>query len=204
MGSRSPKARAVVLAALLLVAVTVGAGIAWRTQFMAPDATRWPDFVDARDGNRYPVVRIGTQVWMARNLAYATGRSWCYEDRAEICRERGRLYDWETAVHACPPKWHLPSDEELFALQRAVGDDSAPLKSAEMGGTDATGFAARANGFREPDGHFMNLDVEATLWSATASGPDTAFKRWLPANSHEILRHDRPKGLGYGVRCLAD
>jgi uncharacterized protein (TIGR02145 family) len=194
----------VVLAAVVLGGLTLGAGIAWRRTFPQTAPQRLPDVVDARDGSRYPVVRIGTQTWMTRNLAYATGQSWCYQDRAQACEALGRLYDWNTAVHACPPGWHLPSDEELFALQKAVANDSAALKSAEMGGSDATGFAARANGFREPDGHFMNLGVEATFWSATPSGPDTAYKRWLPGNSHAIMRHDRPKTLGYGVRCLAD
>jgi uncharacterized protein (TIGR02145 family) len=196
-------------AALASVAALVAVVALWawqRGQVGGPAAAamQLSTFVDPRDGGRYPVVRIGTQTWLGRNLDIAIGHSWCVEGHAASCPTHGRLYDWDTATHACPPGWHLPSDDEWSTLQKAVGDDGAALSSRAPGDTGAAGFEALPNGFRAVDGRFLDQGNEATFWSATAPGSGTAFMRRLPAHSHEIARHDRPKGIGYGVRCVAN
>lgn len=71
---------------------------------------------DSRDGQQYPWVRIGSQVWLAKNLNYSGnngsgGRTfqlgWCYgSDVSDTsshvdnpnCEEYGRLYSWKTAL----------------------------------------------------------------------------------------------------------
>jgi len=40
---------------------------------------------------------------MAENLNYDTTGSKCND-----CATYGRLYDWETAMKACPSGWHIP------------------------------------------------------------------------------------------------
>lgn len=107
-------------------------------------------FTDARDGQVYKYTTIGNQVWMAENLRFDDG-SWCAED---TCSVKGRIYEFENALNACPTGWHLPSGDEWNELFNSVGGaDSAgmrlkatagwtPLNPGQLSnGTDDCGFA---------------------------------------------------------------
>jgi uncharacterized protein (TIGR02145 family) len=89
----------------------------------------------------YPIVAIGTQTWLAKNLNYAVEGSKCYDNDPANCVKYGRLYDWATAMGLpsscnenscssqiqtkhkgiCPSGWHIPSNEEWDKLIEAVG-----------------------------------------------------------------------------------
>jgi len=114
-------------------------------------------FTDPRDGKVYKTVKIGEQVWLAENLAYAAEGSGCYDVKY------GRLYHWDTAMKSCPEGWHLPSKEEwqtLFdfvggmkiagkKLKATSGWDEHDGKSGD--GTDDFGFAALPGGYGDSD-----------------------------------------------------
>ena len=67
---------------------------------------------DSRDSQTYSTVAIGKQTWMAQNLNFEMGGSFCFDNLDGNCSEYGRLYTWDDAKIVCPSGWHLPSVEE--------------------------------------------------------------------------------------------
>lgn len=110
------------------------------------------------DGNNYPVVQIGSQLWMAENLkttsynngnpiAYpgsdnlawqtnTTGAYAWYNNEIEYKQVYGALYNWY-AVNTdmlCPAGWHVPNAEEWTLLVELNGGvDFAGGKLKESG-----------------------------------------------------------------------
>jgi uncharacterized protein (TIGR02145 family) len=111
-------------------------------------------FVDNRDGKTYKKIAIGTQTWMGENLNYNSAKSQCYGGKEENCAKYGRLYNFSTAMGACPAGWHLPTSSEWGTLVNYIGRHQAGimLKSAsgwekeKYNGTDDFGFSALPGG----------------------------------------------------------
>ncbi len=94
------------------------------------------------DGNNYPVVQIGNQLWMAENLRttkYKNGDligtttpatldingesspeyQWAYDGNEINVNTYGRLYTWYAitdSLKICPTGWHVPTDAETTTL----------------------------------------------------------------------------------------
>lgn len=102
-------------------------------------------YTDPRDNHVYPIVTIGTQVWMGSNLAYlpvvmspgnGSNTTPCYyvdgyygtNVNEAIANTNystyGVLYNWSAAMTACPPGWHLPSDSDWTVLSTFIGGES--------------------------------------------------------------------------------
>ena len=172
-------------------------------------------FTDIRDGQTYKWVKIGNQVWMAENLNYKTGNSWCYDNATANCNKYGKLYDWKTARGACPLGWHLPSYAEWDILVYYLGDsDVAGGKMKETvtehwhspntGATNESGFSALPSGYRSTSGYFLDLGSHGYWWSATAYGTARAWTRTLTCNSSRVFLNSTNKGRGFSVRCVRD
>jgi uncharacterized protein (TIGR02145 family) len=156
-------------------------------------------------------VTIGTQTWMAKNLDRATTNSKCYNNSADSCAKYGRLYNWSTAMSACPVGYHLPSDAEWTTLTDYVGDSSTvgyKLKSSTGWyvnyGTDDYRFSALPGGYGNSGGSFGNAGYDGYWWSATERAAWSAWY-WSMHCSNEIVYRDYyDKADLRSVRCVQD
>jgi uncharacterized protein (TIGR02145 family) len=176
-------------------------------------------------GQTYKTVVIGGQTWMAENLNYQTGNSWCYNDSNSYCNKYGRLYDWETAMSACPSGWHLPASDKWTALAKAAGGTGTlgtsggtagkALKSKNGwndyegksgNGTDKYGFSALPGGFRYNDDDFHAVGGFGYWWTATVISAinDYVSGRRMNYNYDHVNDYGSPSFAGYSVRCVKD
>jgi len=113
------------------------------------------------DGNTYPTIGIGGQIWMAKNLAttkfqdgtaipLVTGNTtWASLSTAAYCyynnsldnkTNYGGLYNFYTIdpsingnKNVCPTGWHVPTDMEFITLFMYLGQGQAGQKLKESG-----------------------------------------------------------------------
>lgn len=180
------------------------------------------------DGNTYPTIEIGDQIWMQENLRavhYADGSPitsvWAYEDSDSLAAIYGLLYDWDGAMNystveeaqgACPNGWHIPSDAEWTRLGNQLGgNEVAGGKMKETGylhwkypNTDATnesGFSALAAGEYD-DTHYQLLGEYNVLWSSTQTSSQWAKYRYLSYTDAGLHPYNYYKSFRYSVRCV--
>jgi len=144
----------------------------------------------------------------------------CYGDDSANCAKYGRLYDWNTALTACPAGYHLPSADEWTTLVDYAGGfevGGTKLKSRSgwdrnyMNGGDAFGFSGLPGGFClgadcldvgeygiwwSSDSWWIENEDNGSLLSLTGS----------PANdlNAKVGRRELPKSAKASVRCVAD
>jgi len=165
------------------------------------------------NGGSFKTVKIGNQTWMAENLNVKTGNSWCYGNDNANCKKYGRLYDWETALKACPSGWHLHSIEEWYVLLNYAGGDGVRLKSTNgwvtgENGTDEYGFTALPGGeyaiIKNGENEikfFANVGRFGNWWT---SSEDDSIKAiyWHMDNRSNEGAGIREKSHACSVRCL--
>ena len=171
-------------------------------------------FVDWRDGQQYDIVLIGSAIWTAENMNYSTDSSWYYNENA-VYDTSGLLYNWEDAQIACPDGWRLPTDQDWWDLELALGMDSAYMHIDSVGwrangvGTDlkqtgSSGFEAQLAGHRNPNGTFSNVTDYARFWVADEYDATLAWRRSLYTISSSIRRDYITKDYGNSVRCVKE
>ncbi len=169
-------------------------------------------FCDSRDYKIYKYKIIGNQTWMAENLNYATpSGSACYNNQNRYCDVYGRLYNWATAMAACPNGWHLPSLIEWDELFQFVGadDGTAGKHLKAMGGwydndngTDSYGFTALPGGLGYFSGSFTGIGYYGYWWSASNINASNAYLQSIIFYKDGAYLDTRNKANLYSVRCL--
>ncbi len=159
-----------------------------------------PDtLIDPRDGNRYPVIKIGEAWWMADNLRFGTPIDWktapsrdsvaefIYFNNSQAYQDYGALYTWEEAHYfrysritgdICPPGWRLPLPEEWSALFKSYKQPFDVLYYFGPGSVQNLGI--EMHGYYEygdPDhplrGEYSEDQALVRYWTAYCTGTDS-------------------------------
>lgn len=185
-------------------------------------------FTDPRDGQEYPTVCIGKQVWMAKNLNWA-GRGQYYDQDPSRADGYGRLYTWEEATGGvfsdngkpvqggCPVGWHIPSKAEWLELIRYAGGEAiagTKLKARALwenwtANSDDFGFSMTPAGecsTYEGVHDCANEDVLGVAWTTTrddgGSGEPLIVEFTDGAGIHIGQSYmDTPR---FSIRCIKD
>lgn len=188
-------------------------------------------FTDKRDKKTYKTVKIGTQVWMAEDLAYkASSGCWTYvigkdsitfgvdSIKKTIIRDKyGYLYNWETASEVCPSGWHLPNKDEVNILVDYLGGTKEageklksingwPLKKGENYGNNESGFNALPGGFFDNNTQIVDkYEKSAKWWLSNTSGLKNAwFFAVRYSTKKVIINNAQGRNHGNTVRCIKD
>ena len=184
-------------------------------------------------------ITIGNVVWMTRNLDVDAGNNWYPTYRYTINdsvvsfthKEYGRLYDWGTALNACPAGWQLPSKKNWDDLINYLGGvmvAGGKLKSKvtieagnphnhpgwyapNVDATNQIGFSALPGGSYTGDGlfgigSFLGIGRFGMWWLAdeyTWSDPEkNAWVYVISNNSGNVTRSNADKRYGHSIRCV--
>lgn len=186
------------------------------------------------DGNTYPVVYIGNQIWTKSNLNVSRYRNgdvipqvtdptqwnnlttgaWCYynNDPANGLIY-GKLYNWYAVNDPrglAPVGYHIPSTNEWDILKASVGGDGGKLK--EIGTTywlAPNAGATNSSGFTGLPGGRLGANInEIGKWWSTTQSPNNPNFIQTPQlhyfDNQFITNTVGWKFYGCSVRCVKD
>jgi len=203
--------------------------------FYRPVVNPYGTFIDPRDSTLYNTILIGNQIWMVENLAYLpsvsspdlgseTSPHYYVNNfygtdvpKAKLtCNylDYGVLYNWPAAMTACPPGWHLPSNDEWITLTTLLGSESlAGGKLKDTGtifwntpntnATNESGFTGLPGGMRDRyTPTFYHLGNYGYWWSSTEYTSSTAKGRALYYNLSICEQNHHYKDYGLSIKCI--
>lgn len=135
------------VAVMALLTVTSCKQDGAKTDSAATDSPKNTQVV-INDEKPFKTFTFGNKVWMVENLRVNAEGNRCEGD----CNKFGRLYDWNTAMKACPEGWHLPAMSEFDSLLAAI--------------FDTTNFNALQESL---------LGKNTILWSSVEQNADSSF-----------------------------
>jgi uncharacterized protein (TIGR02145 family) len=181
-------------------------------------------FRDIRDNHNYKTVKIGTQCWLAENLAYGAqlgsaqtqrdnciAEKYCYQDISTNCALYGGLYQWDEMMQYddaaasqgfCPPGWHVPTESDwtsLFSNFVNNGFAASPLKY-----TGYTDFNALLGGMYDENAAWRYASFAAMYWSSITAGPVRAWAHGMNTPDPSVSFYPALKDNAFYVRCVKD
>lgn len=175
------------------------------------------------DHNRYHIVQIGRQYWMAENLRvthYNDGSNiteaqdsvtwtdtdglpkWCNSPG----KNSGHLYNWyavDDIRKICPAGWHVATDKDWQQLiDNAGGKEEAGnlLKYTE----NYTGFGAVGDCYRGCHGYYYIGQEFIGYWTSTVYNAKSAWMQYFFKGNNGVTRAAGLNGNGFYVRCVRD
>ena len=148
--------------------------------------------------NGFEAVRIGNQIWMAKNIDAETPNSVCYLEDQEEC-SKGRFYSISEATTICPEGWRLPNKKDAATLINKLTKFCGG--SARSDCWIVRSFWGQSMGYYEDNAQFKN---------GTGS---MIIGYWLLADGDYIQNHidleveslySWMKKAKFNVRCIAD
>ena len=169
-------------------------------------------FTDARDGQIYKTVKIDNQVWMAENLNYDMGGSYCYGDKSVNCIKYGRLYSLDSARKACPAEWRLPTPTDWSVLIYSMGGESVAgkyLKSLGgwIGGGNGSGdygFSALPAGEKYGDLDYNGEGKITVFWGDYGESRSYAYGMYLDYYTDNVKVESMPDKRWLSIRCIKE
>jgi uncharacterized protein (TIGR02145 family) len=167
---------------------------------------------DPRDNRRYPVIKLGSQWWMTRNLDYAyPGASVFYDNDPENGEKYGRLYHLGVVdTLACPPGWTIPHDQDWIILEKFLGMSEKDANETGWRGVDqgtqllpggTSGMEIQLGGYRDYSGVFNAIDNQAYFRYYGTAG------RMIMRDYNRIYRQNRRSQdfsnvTYFSIRCI--
>ena len=176
-----------------------GTGCRW---YLAEDPV---EYVEENRGN-LPDMEIGDVFWATENLKYdfhdtVNAKNACYRDVPRYCEMYGTLYDYRTALKACPDGFRLPKYGEVESLLQYYGgagknaaDSLLVMNDYER---DVFGFQALLGG----NGEYEGLNENTAMWISSDDSSGTKYVLWIDSSTAEIRPYSSE--LAY-VRCVFD
>jgi uncharacterized protein (TIGR02145 family) len=168
-------------------------------------------FSDPRDGNAYRTITIAGVTWMSENLKYKAAGSGAYyfDNNPDNLAVYGVLYEWKTAMKACPAGWHIPSGSEFRTLTNHFEIEETWEKT-ESG---PVSFGIQLAGMQDYEGIFTEVDESAYYWTSTEYDKYNAeYFSYIILNDKAIIDisrkedipdiHGAEKNNKYSVRCV--
>jgi uncharacterized protein (TIGR02145 family) len=184
------------------------------------------DIIHDSEGNSYPTIKIGNQIWMAENLKtnqfsdgtaipmIANGYEWqnsdtscqCIYDNNEDYLVFGRLYNWFCIKQGnlCPEGWRIPTLEDWKELAENFGGFPIAGKALQ----NENEFNAKLAGSRF--GSFEGIGKSVYYWTASTDKnqpdlppPGKTSKAICLKKDHEVISVSEEYQIeGFYIRCI--
>lgn len=176
----------------------------------------------------YPIIAVGNQCWMAKNLNIGTFTTsteepyphsnvsdndiiekYCYGNIEDNCDTYGGLYDWnemmgysqnEGAQGICPDGWHIPTAADWALLVKYLGGQETA--GGLLKEHTPYNFNALMSGVRLSSGIFTDATLSTRFWTSSLNHKKLAMYKFISTNNDNIVSKPYNRNGAFHVRCI--